>query len=211
MSEQPINSLDRFRKRSPHLVLEQHTHSEVPTGCGGLVIRWRNPHTAVPLVLSLYSPGKAKLYLDGAEVECSGVDLAPGPHLLAVALEGVNLAGGLFMFAALQQTDEYLSMGRSALGGAPWRLVSQADRTWLATLDEPASPDWTRAEFGDADWLGLVRFVDNPTLTWREENAYQAHWCNEFLAAFLALPPGRRGRGRVWVRKRFVVPPPETT
>ena len=81
---------------------------------------------------------------------------------------------------------------------------------WLATLDEPVTGDWKGTEYDDTSWLGLARFVPNPTTTWRTPNHYQAYWCNQFLAAFLALPPGLRGRGPVWVRKRFVVPAPPT-
>src|SRR5438067_610618 len=76
MSEQPISSLDRYRKRSARLVLEEHGSSVVPAGCGGVVLRWRNPQQTVPLVVYLYSPGQAQLFLDGALVESTGVDLA---------------------------------------------------------------------------------------------------------------------------------------
>src|SRR5262245_25144477 len=206
MSEQPLHALERFRKRSNRLVLEEHTHHEVAAGCGGVVLRWRNPQRAVALSIYLYSPGKANLFLDGAEVETLGADLAPGAHQLALALEDVDLAGGLFQFAALRQTEDYGSAGPAGLAGSTWRLVSEADRTWLTTLDEPATRDWTGAEFDDTSWFELARSVPNPTPNWRDPGAYQMLWCNEFKAACLALPTGRQGQGRVWVRRRFVVP-----
>ena len=37
-----INTLSRYRGRPPRLVLEEHNHCEVPAGCGGVVLRWRN-------------------------------------------------------------------------------------------------------------------------------------------------------------------------
>ena len=37
-----LNGPDRYRKRSPRLVLEEHSHCEVPAGCGGVVLRWIN-------------------------------------------------------------------------------------------------------------------------------------------------------------------------
>ena len=52
MSEQQLNSLERFRKRSPRLLLEQYDSCEVPAGCGGVVLRWRDPHAARPVVVS---------------------------------------------------------------------------------------------------------------------------------------------------------------
>jgi hypothetical protein len=214
MSEQQINSLERFRKHSSRLVLEVHSHCEVPAGCGGVVLRWRNPRRAVPLGVSLYSPGKAKLFFDGALVETTGVDLTPGAHQLALALDEIDLAEGLFMFATLHETERYRRTGASDLAEPNWRMVSEADRTWLATLDEPLTEDWKTLTFDDKNWLGLARFQPNPTVEWSEPGAYQAHRCNEYLAAFLALPAtvlqGQTSAGRrAWVRKRFVVPSPE--
>jgi hypothetical protein len=34
-----LNSLSRYTKRSPEYVLEEHSHCEVPAGCGGVVLR----------------------------------------------------------------------------------------------------------------------------------------------------------------------------
>jgi hypothetical protein len=210
MSDQPLESLDRFRKRSARLVLEEQGHHLAQTGCGGgvLVLRWRNPRRTIPLFVCLYTPGEAKVFLDGSPIEATGVDVAPGPHQLAVNLDGVDWSGGLFMFAALQETESYPRQGPNGLADSPWRLLSEADRTWLATLDEPVTGDWKVLDHDDAKWLALARSVPKLTPTWREPNALQMHWCNEFLAAFLALPPGQRGRGPVWVRKRFDLPEP---
>src|SRR5207247_927320 len=91
-----------------------------------------------------------------------------------------------------------------------WRLVSQPDRTWLASLEAPLVEDWKRLEFDDSGWLALARAVANPTPDWRDPSAHQLYWLNRSQAAFLALPKGTAGRGRVWVRRRFVVPPPQT-
>ncbi len=49
-----LNSIDRYVKRSPHFVLEEHGHCEVPAGCGGVVLRWLNPATTVPVRLELW-------------------------------------------------------------------------------------------------------------------------------------------------------------
>jgi hypothetical protein len=48
MSKKALNSLDRFRKHPGQLVLEEHGHCEVPAGCGGVVLRWRNPNPSPP-------------------------------------------------------------------------------------------------------------------------------------------------------------------
>ena len=31
-----LNTLNRFRKHSPRLLLEEYSHCEVPAGCGGV-------------------------------------------------------------------------------------------------------------------------------------------------------------------------------
>ena len=79
MADKKLNSLERFRKQSPRLVLEEHSHCEVPAGCGGVVLRWRNPLAGLPLLVHFYAPGKSTLYLDGREVTQIGNDLPPGP------------------------------------------------------------------------------------------------------------------------------------
>jgi hypothetical protein len=208
MSDLPLNSLDRFRKRSNRLILE-HGSGSAPVGCGGVLLRWRNPHTAVPLLVALYSPGKARLFLDDTAVEDTWLDLPPGPHQLALALDEVSSRGVLFAFVAFPQRgfDQQTPPG---LEEADFRLLSAADRTWLASLDEPLG-DWTRAEFDDAGWFALDRELPRPTPNWDAPGAYEAHTCIHQGAAFLGLPEQVRGRRRVWVRKRFVVPAPRIT
>src|SRR5262245_44488778 len=99
--EQPLNTLRRFRKHPQRLVLEEHSHCEVPAGCGGVVLRWRNPLAAVPLTLSLYAPVKVTFFVDGAALQSSRVDVAPGRHVLGIAIENVDLDNGLLMVAAV--------------------------------------------------------------------------------------------------------------
>src|SRR3954471_21444558 len=103
--EMRLNSLERFRKQSDRLVLEAHGHCEVPAGCGGVVLRWRNPTAALPLLVHLYSPGKSELFLDGAAVVHTGNDVAPGEHVFAFVLEDADLSAGLFMFVAVHDQE----------------------------------------------------------------------------------------------------------
>jgi hypothetical protein len=53
--EQRLNSLDRFRKQPGRLVLEEHSHCQVPAGCGGGVLRRRNPQEG-PQAFLAYRP-----------------------------------------------------------------------------------------------------------------------------------------------------------
>lgn len=208
MPREPINSLDRFRKRSARLVLEETT-----AGCGGVVFRWRNPHAAVPATVMFYAPVPAKLFLDGAQVQNSGIDLAPGPHQVALALEEIDHDGGLFLFAAWHVADPYhTSLLPPGMREQEWKVLSAPDGTWLASLDEPPS-DWLGVNFDDSGWQKLTHERPTPNLGWREPGSHQAHWCKNQGARFLALSATARGKndsGPIWVRKRLDVPGPHT-
>jgi hypothetical protein len=207
MADKKLNSLDRFRKQSPRLVLEEHSHCELPAGCGGVVLRWRNPLAVLPVLVNFYAPTKATLYLDGREVTQIGNDLAPGSHVVGIELPEADLSAGLFMFAAVhdQRVHKTLPEGVSE---SPFRLVSETDRTWLATTEEPDEYPlkWNDLAFDDRAWLPLVRFVESPPSDSDQPNAYRIYRCNRHSAAFLTLPPAMSGTGRVWVRRRFEVP-----
>jgi hypothetical protein len=202
MSEQPLNSLDRFRKRSARLVLEEHA-----VGCGGIVLRWRNPNAAVPVSLHVYSPGNATVFLDGAEVVNTGVDLAPGPHLLGMVIDKVDPAGGLLLCALGHTVEHTTRKSPTEVVEGSWWVVSGPDGTWRATLEEPPA-EWLRLDFDDTSWAGLVNRQPTPEVSWRNVGSYHIHWCQQHGATFLALPPGAR-RGTVRARKRFLVPAPE--
>jgi hypothetical protein len=149
--QQRLNSLDRFRKRPGRLVLEEHGHCEVPAGCGGVVLRWRNPAAAVPVTVHLYTPVKATCWIDGAEPQTSRVDLAPGPHAVAFALEQVDLlADYLLLFAAVHDPKERRDQPAD-VSERPVKVLTAADGTWKFRLDPPPSDAWTAAAFDDRD------------------------------------------------------------
>src|SRR5262245_59569135 len=212
MADKKLNSLDRFRKQSPRLILEQHSHCEVPAGCGGVVLRWSNPFAALPLVVHLYSPGQSQLYIDSRPVENIGLELDPGPHVLAIALERVDRAGGLFMFAAVHDPKRAHKQMPPGLAEGEWWLLSAPDSTWRATTDALVeSKPWIALDFDDSGWTPLARAVTSPQITSGQPGSHQAYWCNRHHAAFLVLPKASAsGMGRVWVRRKFVIPVPQT-
>src|SRR5262245_21721062 len=153
MADEKLNSLDRFRKRSDRLVLEHHSHCEVPAGCGGLVMRWRNPLVALPLLIRLYPSVATTLFIDGEPVTETGNDVVPGPHVFAILIDRADLSAGLFMLAAIhEQRGKQVPPG---LAEPNWRLISQPDGSWLATTQKPielAGKTWTDLAFGDSHW-----------------------------------------------------------
>src|SRR5262245_22835845 len=106
MSKQRLHSLDRFRKQPGRLVLEQFSHCEVPAGCGGVVLRWRNPNAALPVMVHLYAPVRVACHVDGSQLASARTDLAPGRHVVTFCIKDVDLSAGLLMFAATHDPKE---------------------------------------------------------------------------------------------------------
>ena len=60
-----LNSLGRYGKSGSRLVLEEHGSCEVPAGCGGAVLRWRNPDSGLLFLLHAFGNNKGSILLDG--------------------------------------------------------------------------------------------------------------------------------------------------
>jgi hypothetical protein len=231
MSEgQQLNSLDRFRKRPGRLVLEEHSHCEVPAGCGGVVLRWRNPWAALPLTIYLYAPVPAVCLIDGAEQRSGRIDLPPGPHVVATALENIDLSAGLLLFAAVHDPARRRAASPTDVVERLVRVLTADDGTWKFTLLPPATREWAAVGFDDRDWNALTR-APTPQLGARDFGAYQCRHCGELGAICVRLPtpaageervswwrrllgvgpeePSPPGRRTVWIRKRFELPAPE--
>jgi hypothetical protein len=230
MAEEPLlNSIDRFRKRPERIVLEEHGHCEIPAGCGGVVLRWRNPQTAVPVTIHLYTPAKIACFIDGAPLQTGRIDLAPGMHVFSVHFEKVDLSVGLMMVAAKHDPKEYQRTLPTAVIEPPFTLVSAADRTWKFTLSDPGSESWKSLEFDDVSWPSLTT-TTAPKLDPGASGAFQCRRCRDLGAACLGLPRAasssatsswlarvlgrdaekKRGgtTGSVWIRKVFEVAGP---
>jgi hypothetical protein len=205
--EQRLNSVDRFRKQPGRLVLEEHSHCEVPAGCGGVVLRWRNPQAALPLTIHLYAPVKAECFLDGTPLEAGRVDLVPGRHVAGILLKDVNQSAGLLMFAAVHGPKDYQRTLPSELTELPVKLLTACDGTWKFTLDPPASEAWKALDFDDGGWPVLA-FAPTPRLAHQDFGAWQASRCTAAGALCLGLPSPVETNGAVWVRKVFEVPAP---
>src|SRR5262245_44341484 len=121
-----LNSLDRFTKRSPRLLLEEHAHCEIPAGCGGVVLRWVNPAAALPILIDFYHPGPARLAIDGVTVTTSHLLLAPGPHVLALEFPEPPTDGNILF--ALVGRLRLVTEGRR---DETVVVRSTADREWL--------------------------------------------------------------------------------
>lgn len=206
--EQPLNSLSRFRKQSARLVLEEHSHCEIPAGCGGVVLRWRDPRAALPVALYFYSVAPAACFLDGAEVRIGRMDFAIGRHVLAIVLEEAALSAGLILFAANHDPKDYQRGKEAKSIDRPLKLLSAADGTWKYSLAPPAA-EWNSLSFEDRDWPTLA-VASMPTLDHSDAGFYAYRRGADLGAVCLGLPPGKHPkRGKVWIRKIFEAVGPE--
>jgi hypothetical protein len=228
---QRLNSVERFRKQPDRLVLEEHSHCEAPAGCGGVVLRWRNPLAALPITLHVYTPVKATLLINGIPQDVGRFDLPPGDHIAALALENVNLLAGLLMFVAQHDPKNRQRALPEGLDEAPIKIMSADDGTWKYSLEKPANDDWTSRTFDDQGWASLTT-APTPQLNHPDFGFYQSRFCTHLGAICLGIAapqdevhraawwqrlfPHREGQprgpaqGSVWIRKAITIPYPES-
>jgi hypothetical protein len=209
-AEQRLNTVDRFRKHPGRLVLEEHGHCEVPAGCGGVVLRWRNPLAGLPLTVHLYAPVTAGCFIDGKQLQTTRIDVAPGRHVLAVVLDGVELAAAVLLVAA---TFEPRSSPRTLPSDPverPLKVLSAADGTWKFSLDAPADDGWKTPDFDDAAWPALAPAADADKVS-QATDAYQGRHCAHLGAEPLGIPPRKLKpvTGTIYIRKSFIIPAPQ--
>jgi hypothetical protein len=211
MSKPRLNSLDRFRKRSPRLMLEEHSGCEVPAGCGGVVMRWRNPHEARPIRINMYSPVESTVWVDGERAAYGRLDLCPGRHVLAIEIGDADRTACLLMAVLQHDPAEKAREGLPHLADEPaLNIRSRNDGTWRFLL-EPPPPGWQGLDFDDSTWPALVE-RHTAKVEWPQPNSYQWHSCNSEGALGLGVPTeGISLRGRVFVRRVFDLPQPSLT
>lgn len=139
-----INRAHRYRKHSPRLVLEEHSHCEVPAGCGGVVLRWRDPQAGLPLIVSIVTPGAAEIWVDGEAQRGNWLVIQPGVRHLALRVHELE-EGPHPLMLSVAHYDE-----RNEQESAPLTL-SRLDPTWRATSTAPPE-GWTEPDFDDTGW-----------------------------------------------------------
>jgi hypothetical protein len=159
-----LNSLTRFSKKSPRLVLEEYSSCEVPAGCGGVVLRWRSPSEAIPMTLRLYC-GNCKrelVALDGVNTGSkSKIPVGFGRHTFALALRDVQPEFACVLLSATLDS-EYVRVLRPT---GDTDLVSAPDGSWRYSLDIPGDDSWQQVDFDDSAWKSMVEKPFGPLPT----------------------------------------------
>lgn len=154
-----INTLHRFTKHSPKLVLHEYSHCEVPAGCGGVVLRWIDPTQGLPATLRFDAPhARAAAWLDGNELASSLTLVRPGVRLFALHIKRTEPVPQ--EFAVTLTFDS--APDRDQTIGATWRSTTS-----------PPPDGWIAPTFDDGAW-GEPRPVTQAILdtmeTWRRSS-----------------------------------------
>lgn len=148
-----LNNLARYSKQSPRLVLEEYGHCEVPAGCGGAVLRWRNPNEPIPMVIQTsYSNGLPTILLDGQKTVSARNPVSYGTHTLAITIN--NFDPNFAILSLRAWLDEQYVRILQPTGDV--EILSKPDGTWKYTLRVLATDEWRQPDFDDTNWLPMV-------------------------------------------------------
>jgi len=196
-----INTLHRFEKRSPRLMLQEYSHCEVPAGCGGVVLRWLDPRAGIPIVLRVDCVGRAETWLDGDKEPFGHVMLGAGRHVIAVHLREVG--SGWWAKGAAPKLPAPLCIGvvSDSEDGERDLLETATELSWRRAPAPPLDEGWRAIDFEDRGWTALA---DGAALV--EALPEQGRWGLD-----RALARGQRvfaaTEREMWVRVAFTVPP----
>lgn len=153
-----INTIDRFRKRSDRLVLEQHGSCEVPAGCGGVVLRWHNPDSGQPVVFACAASANVELYVNG-QVIASRAVLPWGESNVALRLTEIS---SKYPFVMSTQRDvppeqrEDIDQDLTVPDGC-----TALDGSWRCSTEEHDPETVTQLGFDDSQWTVLKEVNEN--------------------------------------------------
>jgi len=196
-----LNSLGRYAKQSSRLVLEQHSHCEVPAGCGGVVLRWRSEISELPVRVNLFCSGKSKLFIDGVSPASSQAMVSFGDHVLSLVLEEVP-NDALLAVSIVHHAGRVPLISQQL--GEVLKLLSDADGTWKSTTIKPADDQWMKSGFDDSAWTAL-ELTQPPALEKRRMYTRDNIW---EMSLQMTLDAGAKclrlnTPGQMWVRRSF--------
>ena len=194
-----LNSLSRYSKQSAEYTLEVHSHCEVPAGCGGVVLRWRNPRLSMPIEIWAYSTGDAQFFLDGSMPATARPLIPYGEHVLAWIITGFDPAATVLGCSATYDEGGRPSHVRvTPPMGQSVSILSAPDGTWRYTFTPPPGT-WMRPDFDDSAWPTMVQRAAS------EEERMKNYRLNH-VCALGGQPLGVVGSGHtVWIRRHFVL------
>jgi hypothetical protein len=188
-----LNSIDRFRKQSSRLILEEYSSCEVPAGCGGVVLRWSPRDGGIPVSIRVAHFGETELRC-GGELRTNGRFQLPfGASVLTLHLTARQGAFDWLLVSARHFSASWRADRRQIP-----ELSTIDDGQWKMTTTAPPD-DWTATDFDDSDWQPMARSrMPLDALEQREQWQFRT----EEDAIGLALPPPNTA-DEVWIRKPY--------
>jgi len=144
-----INTLYRFAKQPTKLVLHEYSHCEVPAGCGGVILRWIDPHEGEPCTVMI-GGALGRVWLDGKELVASQALMTRGNHLVALELQRGEKAG----------PRQPWTFGIAFDDAEDDDVVSRGAPTWVAT-SEDTTDEWWDPAYDDDTWTALAPAPDD--------------------------------------------------
>ncbi|MFI5374087.1 MAG: hypothetical protein ACHQ8D_05610 [Candidatus Rokuibacteriota bacterium] len=193
-----LNSLSRYAKASPRLVLEEHGHCEIPAGCGGVVLRWWNPDRAIPVTMWAYAPILLDMRLDGKRLNHAVPLVSFDSHILAFTITAASPADLFLMFAAVRGSS-WSDLPTPDRDSREVVVVSTPDGSWRYSATAPTGSSWMESGFDDSDWRPMqVKAGWDPSDTGYR---YPPKRMAQFSARALGVPDS----SQAWVRKEFIL------
>jgi hypothetical protein len=205
--ELPINSLDRFRKRSTKLRLDFIDDGDAPVGCGGAVLRWRNPSLTRAVRLSQVVPESAIATIDGKMIDRRLQDLAPGKHVYAVQISASKVDLPVVLLLLQSEQPQY-GLQPSKVIEPPINILSGDLAGWSWSLLDSVSTDWRLPEFEASGWQPVVRHDDSSHV---RRDRYQDYMYDHYrkLGAIPLGPPKPWATDTTYcIRFEFEIPAP---
>jgi hypothetical protein len=196
-----LNSLGRYTKNSTGLVLEVHGHCEVPAGCGGAVLRWRNPDTGLVFLIRVYANGPYEFWIDGAKPSSGRPVISYGNHAIAMAVSELTPGSVAIAVAVIHDEDSFHHPRTSQPSGRKVEILSTPDGTWRYTTTPPSDAAWMDPAFDDSSWTVMASF-QAPAFGEKDMRRYRLRSVLETGATCLGIT----GPSPVaWIRKAFTI------
>lgn len=199
--ELKLNSLSRYTKQSPKYVLEEHSHCEVPAGCGGVVLRWSNPQRSIPIALWHEVIGEFEFFVDGVRPASGRPMFEYGEHVFGFRISGIDPNHGILMFAGIYDEKEQIHTGISMTRDQRIYILSLGDGTWKFTDTEPLDDSWLRSEYDDSHWQPMIATAF-PETNENDRSSYRVKKMQDFGAKAIGIADGAEA---IWVRKSFSI------
>lgn len=196
-----LNSLGRYGKSSSRLILEEHSHCEVPAGCGGVVLRWRNPNSGLLFILHFFGNGKGTPLLDGEALTSARPLISFGEHVLSLAVTDIVPGSAILGFAGIHDESQLNFPRVSQPSGQKISILSTTDGSWKYLTTEPADDTWRRPGFDDSHWHPMSACAP-PLLDKQDMKKHRLETILKLGAAPLGI---ESESSQAWIRKSFTI------